>query len=117
VNILGPIGGGSLNISDGDELIVAFTNNYVFDGPGNDLYFYENFDASELETIDVWGSSDGFSYFFLGEARNDEAFYLSDYMELNFVGMHLTQVYTLCCETSISRISQSCRLFAHEFLA
>jgi hypothetical protein len=72
-NVLGPIGGGGLNISDGDEFVAAFTNNIALDGPGNDLYLYENIDTSD-ETVNVWVSPDNIGFTFLGMASNDEAF-------------------------------------------
>ncbi len=71
-NALGPIGS-SLNISDGDEFIAAFTNNIALDGLGNDLYLHENIDVSD-ETVNVWVSPDNIQFTFLGMASNDEAF-------------------------------------------
>ncbi len=76
----------ALTLSTGDELIVAFTNNYAFDGPGDDILIYENVDASGgNETVDVYASLDNVFYVYLGEAENDEAYDLSNYEELDSI--------------------------------
>ena len=66
-------------------MVVAFTDNYAFDGPGDDIYVSENVNSVESETVDVHASSDNVDYVFLGSALYDEGFDLSDYENLDEV--------------------------------
>lgn len=73
-----------------ETLILAFTDNEVFDGAGNDLYIYEVDNGDSW--IDVWASADNISYTNLGQIKINYGFDLSAYglttvQYLKFVGV------------------------------
>lgn len=81
--VLGPNDNYNVSISTGDELIVAFIDNYAFDGDGNDLYITEHIGTTA--TVYVYASFDNVQYTYLGNALSDEWYDLNDYDGLDLV--------------------------------
>lgn len=74
---LGSFDGDIVSIDIPERAIFAFTDNTAVDGPGNDLYIYEevNGDSSVL----VYASKDNRNYVYLGKPNGDAAYDLANY--------------------------------------
>jgi len=60
-----------------ETLIVAFKNNSVINGAGNDLLIYEEYNGDS--SVDVYISQDNINYISLGTIKKNTEFDLSDY--------------------------------------
>ena len=60
-----------------ESLIVAFIDNVVIDGPGDDLQVVEHIGGDS--TVDIFGSADGITYEFLVQTNTDAFIDLADY--------------------------------------
>jgi len=80
---LGAPDGVFVSVDTPEELILAFTDNRVFDGPGDDLFITEagNCGAS----IDVFGRRPGGPFVFLGQITNSAGIDLADHLGLNLI--------------------------------
>lgn len=75
--VLGPTGEGThLTLSTDDELVVKFSDNYAFDGEGDDIRLYEHYDSAD-EIIEVYVSRDNQEYVQLADAVNDARYDLA----------------------------------------
>ncbi len=80
---LGAPDGVFVSVDTPEELTIAFTDNRVFDGPGDDLFITEagNCGAS----IDVFGRRPGGPFVFLGQITNSAGIDLADHLGLNII--------------------------------
>ena len=80
---LGAPDGVFVSIDTPEQLILAFTDNRVFDGPGDDLWLYEagNCGAS----LDVFGRRCDGPCTFLGTITNSDGIDIADYPGLNYL--------------------------------
>lgn len=89
-NALGPPDNQTINIDVPEVLTVAFMDNMVVDGPGNDLQIVEF--ANGDSSVDVYGSADGLNFEFLISTSGSESIDLSSFnlktlRFLRFVGL------------------------------
>jgi hypothetical protein len=80
---LGPADGSFVSIDTPEELILAFTDNRVFDGEGDDLWIYEATDCGA--TVNVYGRSFDGPCTFLATITNSAGIDLADYPGLDYL--------------------------------